>query len=244
VAVELRPGPASMAGLEWLARVGPAPMDAWACAMGWGDRVARSHAGRLERAGWLVRQRMMRGDGSLLIATRRGVRMTRLPVSARSAMPEPALWAHDGACAWTAAWFTVRGAPGWQGPREVLVDPELKRVVQWSTRSGLRQSGHRPDLTVRARAGRVAVEVELERKSAGRLEAILTMYRRWISEDEIAGVAYVCATEARAASVSALASKVGIPSEATRFELLSVVREEAQTWRSRSAEQLASAGFA
>jgi hypothetical protein len=38
---ELRRGPASMAGLEWLVRVGPAPTDAIAAAMGWGDRVAR-----------------------------------------------------------------------------------------------------------------------------------------------------------------------------------------------------------
>ena len=31
----LGPGPASMEGLRWLCRVGPAPIDAWACAMGW-----------------------------------------------------------------------------------------------------------------------------------------------------------------------------------------------------------------
>ena len=58
---ELRAGPASMAGLEWLVRVGPVPMEAWGCAMGWGDRVARSHASRLEREGWLERHRMLQG---------------------------------------------------------------------------------------------------------------------------------------------------------------------------------------
>ena len=119
MAGELRAGPASMAGLEWLVRVGPVPMEAWAVAMGWGDRVARSHASRLEREGWLERHRMLRGDGSLLVATRRGVRMTGLAVSAPAA-PEPTWWAHDCACAWTAAWLTVRGAQEWQGPREVL----------------------------------------------------------------------------------------------------------------------------
>jgi hypothetical protein len=242
MAVELRPGPASMAGLEWLVRVGPAPMDAWACAMGWGDRVARSHASRLERAGWVERQRMMRGDGSLLIATRRGVRMTGLPVSAPSATPEPGLWAHDCACAWTAAWLTVRGAEEWQGPREVLIDPELKRIVHWSTRVGLRRVGHRPDLTVRAPAGLVAIEVELHRKSTNRVEAILTMYRRWIAEREIAGVACVCGSEARADRVRELAAKVGIPAGGLRIELVRVVREEAQRWRSRWAERSASAG--
>src|SRR5450755_3330117 len=86
---ELRAGPASLAGLEWLVRVGVAPMEAWACAMGWGDRVARSHASRLERAGWLERHRMIRGQGSLLAATRRGVRMAGLPVSAPAAPGPP-----------------------------------------------------------------------------------------------------------------------------------------------------------
>ena len=30
----LGPGPASLEGLRWLCRVGPAPIDAWGCAMG------------------------------------------------------------------------------------------------------------------------------------------------------------------------------------------------------------------
>ena len=219
-------------------------MDAWACAMGWGDRVARSHASRLERAGWVRRQPMRRGDGSLLIVTRRGGRMAGLLLPVPSARLEPGLWAHDCACPWTAASFTVRGAGEWQGPREVLVDRGLKRVVQWSTRGGLRRSGHRPDLTVRAGVGRVAVEVELERKSTARLEAILTMYRRWIAEREIAGVAYVCGNQSRADSVSTVAADVGIAAEAVRIDLLSIVRDEAQSWSSRSALRSASAGRA
>jgi hypothetical protein len=216
-------------------------MDAWAAAMGWGDRVARSHASRLEREGWLERHRMLRGDGSLLIATRRGVRMTGVPVSA-PAPPEPTWWAHDCACAWTAAWLTVRGAKEWQGPREVLTDPRLKRTVQWSTRGGLRRAGHRPDLTVRARTGLVAIEVELERKSISRMEAILTMYRRWIAERELGGVAYVCGSDARAERVGDLAAQLGIPPGALRIELLNVVHDEAQRGQGRSAARSAGAG--
>ena len=98
------PGPASLAGLAWLARVGPAPVEAWRSAMGWSVSVAGSHARRLERAGWLARHRMTRGQGSLLAATRRGVRMSGLAVSA-PATPAPTWWAHDCACAWTAAWL-------------------------------------------------------------------------------------------------------------------------------------------
>ncbi len=80
----LRAGPASILGLRWLARVGPAPMDAWACAMGWGLRAAQSHSQRLEREGWLRRYAMTRGNGSLLVATDRGIRVGELPRSPRA----------------------------------------------------------------------------------------------------------------------------------------------------------------
>jgi hypothetical protein len=228
----LGPGPASMAGLVWLARVGLAPMDVWACAMGWGERVARSHASRLECAGWVQRHRLFRGEGSLLIVTRRGVRMTGLSVSAPSAALEPTWWAHDCACAWTAAWLTVRRARDWRGPREVLTDPELKGTVQWSTRLNLRRAGHRPDLTAVAPAGLVAIEVELQRKSTNRMQGILTMYRRWIKERKIGGVAYVCGSGARADRVFELAGEAGIPTSKLRIELLSDVQEQARGGRS------------
>ena len=69
----LRPGPASIEGLRWLARVGPCPLDAWRCAMGWSEVAARSHARRLEKEGWLARYPMTRGEGCLFVATRTGV---------------------------------------------------------------------------------------------------------------------------------------------------------------------------
>src|SRR5438270_10606752 len=104
----LRPGWATLAGLRWLARVGPAPLEAWRCAMGWSEVAARSHARRLEAEGWLERQPMTRGQGSLFLATRTGVRMTAIPLRAAST-PAPTWWAHHCACAWAAAWLTVRG---------------------------------------------------------------------------------------------------------------------------------------
>jgi hypothetical protein len=202
--------------------------------MGWGARVARSHASRLEREGWVERHPLLRGDGSLLIATRRGVRMTGLPVTAPAAAPEPAWWAHDCACAWTAAWLTVRGAPDWQGPREVLIEPELKGTMVWSTRVKRHRSGHRPDLTVGVNGGVAAVEVELQRKQKSRLEGILTMYRGWIAEGKISGVVYVCGSDTCADRVYELAARVGIPARERRIELLRDVREQAQSAGSRS----------
>src|SRR5207248_2647772 len=73
-------GPASLRGLAWLARVGPAPVAAWACAMGWGKRVAMRHAQRLVDYGWVGRYATVRGEGSLLVVTRTGVQTTGLEV--------------------------------------------------------------------------------------------------------------------------------------------------------------------
>ena len=116
------PGPASLAGLAWLARVGPAPVEAWRFAMGWSLSVAGSHARRLERAGWLARHRMTRGQGSLLAATRRGVRMSGLAVERARRRRRRRGGHHDCACAWTAAWLVGPRTRDWRGPREVLAD--------------------------------------------------------------------------------------------------------------------------
>src|ERR1700685_3655755 len=97
-----------MAGLRWLARCGPSPLDPWRYAMGWSEVAARSHARRLEREGWLERCPMTWGDGSLFLATRKGVLMPGVPLIAAST-PAPTWWAHDSACAWTAGWLTGRG---------------------------------------------------------------------------------------------------------------------------------------
>ncbi len=76
--------------------------------MGWSEVAARNHARRLEREGWIERVPMLRGDGSLFSATRKGVRMLGVPLIGCTT-PAPTSWAHDVACAWTAAWMTVRG---------------------------------------------------------------------------------------------------------------------------------------
>jgi hypothetical protein len=78
----LRPGPASLEGLRWLARVGPAPLNAWRCAMGCSEVAARSHARRLEREAWLARFPMTRGEGSLFVATRTGISVLGLRLRA------------------------------------------------------------------------------------------------------------------------------------------------------------------
>ena len=59
------PGEGSLAGLRWLARVGPAPLSAWGVAMGWSAPTARSHVVRLIRAGYIDRTTTTHGGESL-----------------------------------------------------------------------------------------------------------------------------------------------------------------------------------
>jgi hypothetical protein len=194
--------------------------------MGWCVSVAGSHARRLEREGWLRRHRMTRGQGSLLVATRRGVRMSGLAVGAPAA-PAPTWWAHDCACAWTAAWLSVRGRD-WRGPREVLAAPGLKGELEWLTGHGWRRSGHRPDLAVVMSNGMVAIEVELQRKATNRLRAVLGLYGSWLAQRRITGLIYVCRDEAVADRVREFGVQTGLPDGALRVELLSAVQAQAR----------------
>jgi hypothetical protein len=106
-----------------LARVGPAPLNAWRCAMGCSEVAARSHARRLEREGWLARFPMTRGEGS----------------------PAPTWWAHHCGCAWVAAWLMLRGHQ-FLGDHELLDDRGWSGEISWRDYKGVHVSRHRPDL--------------------------------------------------------------------------------------------------
>lgn len=187
----LRPGWATIAGLRWLARVGPAPLDAWRCAMGWSEVAARSHARRLEREGWLARYAMRRGEGSLFVATRVGVAVADVPVRAPGA-PAPTWWAHHCGVAWVAAWLTVRGRE-FIGGRELLAWDTWLDEISWSDHNGYHDSRHRPDLVgIRPDGRPVAVEVELAPKSMERLRGILYRHAVWRGAGKTNGVYYIC----------------------------------------------------
>jgi len=218
----------SVRGLAWLARVGPTPLEAWGCAMGWRRRSVFSHADRLVRAGWAVRYPMVRGQGSLLVASRSGVRIAGVAVTP-SPRPAPTWWAHLQACAWMAAWLTVRERE-MQGPREVVADASWSGELRWSDRSGSHKAGHRPDLAWLADGVRVAVEVELARKSTPRLEAIVALHARWRAAGRTGGVIYVCGDKQGCDRVRDIAATRGLGTgrgEGLRVEALAVVREQA-----------------
>jgi hypothetical protein len=227
VSRRLGPGPASIEGLRWLARVGPAPIEAWACAMGWAMPTAKSHAARLARRGWVARTTLSREHGSLLFATRSGVYVASVPVPETPA-PAPTWWSHLASCAWVAAWLTVRQRE-MLGPRELLANDSWSGKLPRS--AGTRDVVHRPDL-VGVVPGRrpAAIEVELRRKSKARLRAILALHARWIAAGQSGACFYVCGDDAIRRLVLAEAPLAGLdPSDGSlRVELLETIKQLAR----------------
>ncbi len=102
---------------------------------------------------------MVRGQGSLFLATRKGVRVLGAALVAAKT-PEATWWAHDSGCAWTAAWLTLRGRR-FLGARELLSRPEWSGQLFWIDRHSGKRSGHRPDLVGMIGKASVPIEVEL-----------------------------------------------------------------------------------
>jgi hypothetical protein len=227
VSRRLGPGPATIDGLRWLARVGPAPMDAWACAMGWALPTAKSHAARLMKRGWVARTSLSRQHGSLLFATRTGVHVASVPVP-QAPSPAPTWWSHLAACAWVAAWLTVRRRE-MLGPRELLVHDSWRGELRGLP--GSRDVVHRPDLVGVVPGRRPAtIEVELTRKSKARLRAIMSLHARWIAAGQSGACVYVCGDEGIRRLVVAQAALVGLGGESgsLRVELLEAIKELAR----------------
>jgi hypothetical protein len=188
------PGPRSLEGLEWLARVGASPLEPWGLVMGWRRAAAYDHARRLAAAGLVRTVRMTQGDGSLFVATAAGAARVGYPASWAVRSIGPSNWAHATVCAWVSAWLQRRGH-SWWSDREIAGDVFWQRSVRYRDHRGTARVTHRPDLAVELSAGPAAIEVEVQRKSRARLLAILRMYAEIIdeSDDPLAGLLYVCA---------------------------------------------------
>jgi hypothetical protein len=197
--------------------------------MGWSEVAARSHARRLEIEGWLARYPMTRGEGSLFVATRTGIRVVGLSLRA-AGPPAPTWWAHHCGCAWAAAWLGLRGH-GFLGDRELVQDAAWSEEISWRDHKGVHDARHRPDLVGIHRDGWcVAVEVELAQKSVERLRAILTMHAHWRSAGRTGGVIYMCGDQDGCDRISRVADELGLiggGGRGLRVELLRNMRTEA-----------------
>lgn len=171
---------------------------------------------------------MLRGEGSLFFVTQRGVAMLGVPLIGCTT-PAPTWWAHDVACAWTAAWMTVRGR-SYLGPRELLVDSEWSGRLDLVHRASGRPLGHRPDLVGVIGDQRIAIEVELAAKSKPRLDAILRLHRNWRSEKKTTGTVYICGDEEGQRRIQRADERVRVvPGYRLRVELLDTIKAQTRT---------------
>ncbi len=209
----LKPGPSSIAGLKWLSEVGPSSLEAWGVAMGWGQRSAYSHVRRLQAAGWAETCRRTRGDGVLVYASRTGVRFCGARAAVVDRRPAPVTWQHCDASAWTAAWLTARRR-GMVGPREMLVRREWRGELYWKEHGETRRRSHRPDLAGQLPDGTfLPIEVELTKKSAARLAAVLALHSHWIAAGTSPAVMYVCANQELAEHVLSAGDARGLSAD-------------------------------
>jgi hypothetical protein len=171
---------------------------------------------------------MTRGDGSLFQATRTGIAVTSAPVRP-AAPPAATWWAHHCAVAWMAAWVKLRGH-GLLGARELIASDDWSGEISWHDRSGFKKARHRPDLIVLGRdGGAVPTEVELTRKSAERLRAILLCHAVWCSNRQSRGVIYVCVDEDGRDRITEHGAHVGlVKGRGLRIELLDTIKAQAR----------------
>lgn len=220
------PGQSSLRALEWLARVGASPSLPLQLVMGCSERVARDHVSRLEAAGLVQRTPMRRGDGALVMVTRKGALEAGQPARRALRSLSPTGWAHASACAWVSAWLHLRGRD-WVSEREILDDDFWRFDLRYQDHRGTARRTHRPDLGVHTLSGPVAIEVELQPKTAARLRGICWMYAQ-LSEDDapLNGVIYVTDRHDVGRHVTRSAARVGL--ESVRLLALEAIMQQTQ----------------
>jgi hypothetical protein len=214
------PGPKSLEGLAWLARVGASPREPLQLVLGCSATRARDHVHRLVDAGLVRRVPMTRGQGSLVLVTPDGAQVCG---QARSSAPRsvaPTTWAHASACAWVSAWLQVRGRD-WVSEREIHDDDFWRHDVRYHDHRGTARLTHRPDLAVHTAAGPVAIEVELQRKKLARLRGICATYAELTDDDApLAGVIYVTSRDDVSDLVARAAAAAGLDAPRLSFRAL------------------------
>lgn len=228
----LRPGSRSLAGLEWLARVGCSPLEPLAVVMDWSDRVAHDHVRRLTDAGLVRRVAMQRGQGSLIVVTSRGASIAGYPASMAPRSIGPTTWAYAVACAWVSAWLQRRGSVWWS-EREVADDNSFWRwPVRYNDRRGTIRVTHRPALGIKLAVGYGAIEVHTHQKPPARLLGTMNMYDELtasLDASPITGVLFVTANDVIADQITRAARKAALQPAKLKLRSLSEVIEQACT---------------
>ena len=189
-----RPGPRSMDALRWLTRVGVVTVDPLSRALGMSKWTTYSHVQRLAAAGMVERVPTLRGQESLLVPTRLGLRAVGIDPRAHRVQLRPSQWMHYLATAEVAAWLACEPrVRWWRHEREFGLDSRGASWLPTYTWRGARHT-HRPDLVAHFEGrGALAIEVELSVKSHERLRAVVAGWTQAVVVERrgVAGVLYI-----------------------------------------------------
>lgn len=170
-------------------------------------------------------------EGPIVWVTRHGMRCFVIDAKGVGKAPDPHTWPHHEACAWVAAWLTVRGRE-MIAPRTLVEYPDRwKGQVGWLERCGYRQRGHAPDLGARVPGPDsvwMPIEVELSHKSRARLNATLELHATWIKTGRSPAVIYICSTPRLVERVREAGRRAGLIQEnrTIRIDLLDTIKEQ------------------
>ncbi|HEU4973725.1 MAG TPA: hypothetical protein VFT50_01445 [Baekduia sp.] len=203
--------------VRWLGRVRLASVEHVRLRFGMGRTKAYERLAGLVARGLVVRERHVPGHG-VYVATREGLRVAGLAMA--PARVSLGALAHDLACAEVVARIEA-GLPA----ARLLTERQLRAHVHHtgddSFRPHVRQDGRRdarhwPDLallTGSREPGWLAIEVELHRKGARRLEAILDGYWHAAHHDtphQVWGVLYLVPDNNDRRRLAAIAERAGL----------------------------------
>jgi hypothetical protein len=173
---------------------GAVAMEHVMAALGVGRTAAYRRVAVCIEGGLLERIDLLRGEPSLLRATRAGLRYAGLGLGLGPAVVSPGSVDHWLRCATTALELSVEFGPARiLSERELVLAERIEERPIASAQVGELPSGaprlHRPDLAIFTEERPIAVEVELTPKAPRRLEALIRSWRRagWVGE-----VRYYC----------------------------------------------------
>jgi hypothetical protein len=172
--------------VRWVARMGAVTLAHLRIRFELGRTVAYRRIAACTQAGLLERVETLRGQPTLIRATKRGIDFVGVPLPIAKVRPD--LVGHWIACGDAALALEAEfGTEALVSEREIrLLERDAGRRVA-SAVVGERPEGpeilHRPDLAVRSDGHWLAVEVELTPKAPERLEAIVRGWRRarWLA---------------------------------------------------------------
>lgn len=177
------------------------------------QRVVRRHVGKLEAAGWLVREPWVWGEGSVVWLTAAGVEGVGLGgVRAVKSPPGATTITHGVLVGWSAARVEHRGR-SWKSRRELALEHDSWSVTMRCERGYTQQL---PDLAVWLNESKPpgAVIAESGGRREDRQKMILQSWRDALWSGRYVAVRYDCASPSVAHWINRLAKKIGLTDSA------------------------------